>query len=165
MGPQGTRNTDGRGAHGYVLCLLIWTTKESEEAVDHVWGAIDFTPTRESTFPDWRKLCTINATNTTIMNVPREGDNIRLYIDLGLEDGLIDKTTGRVSDSTFDSNRLQEVSPVLPRGLPSSPNIAQITRIALKPFTLEPVFVDWWTLYISTLPPTSHLADLILTLS
>lgn len=50
------------------------------------------------------------------MNVPREGDNIRLYIDLGLEDGLIDKTTGRVSDSTFDSQRLQEVSLVLSRG-------------------------------------------------
>ncbi len=77
--------------------------------LDHVWGAIDFTTTPEATFPDWRNITTINAANTTMMLIPREKDKLRLYIELGLENGLIDTATGRVAAQNIDSKRLLEV--------------------------------------------------------
>ncbi len=77
---------------------------------DHVWGAIDFTTTPAANFPDWRKICTINAANTTILLIPREQDKLRLYLDLGLENGVLDAVTGRVASENIDAKKLLEVS-------------------------------------------------------
>lgn len=76
--------------------------------IDHVWGAIDITIKPETNFQDWRNLCTISAANTTIMSIPREDDKMRLYLDLGLEDGLVDTSTGRVTAQNVDAKRLLE---------------------------------------------------------
>ena len=78
--------------------------------LDHVWGAIDFTTTKEANFPDWRNICTINAANTTVLLIPRENDKTRLYIELGLENGLIDTATGRIATQNVDSKRLIEAN-------------------------------------------------------
>lgn len=44
-----------------------------------------------------------------MMLIPRENDKLRLYIELGLENGLIDTATGRVASQSIDSRRLLEV--------------------------------------------------------
>ena len=44
-----------------------------------------------------------------MMLIPRENDKLRLYIELGLENGLIDTATGRVASQNIDSKRLLEV--------------------------------------------------------
>ena len=40
------------------------------------------------------------------MLIPREDDKIRLYIELGLEDDVVNKETGRVDRSLFNAERL-----------------------------------------------------------
>ncbi|KAI0092984.1 FAD binding domain-containing protein [Irpex rosettiformis] len=110
------------------LCVTIYLTLPSS---DHVWGAIDFTTTPEVNFPDWRKICTINAANTTLLLIPREQDKLRIYVDLGLEDGLIDPATGRVATQSIDAKKLLEIS-----------------RIGLQPFVIPPAEIEWWTCYI-----------------
>lgn len=76
---------------------------------DHVWGVIDFTPTQESNFPDWRNVCSISGSDTTVLLIPREEGKIRLYIDLGLETGLVDTESGRVNPKSLDSDKLLAV--------------------------------------------------------
>ncbi|KAI0084010.1 FAD binding domain-containing protein [Irpex rosettiformis] len=117
------------GAHSWVRGAL--DIEMEGEQTDHVWGAIDFTTTSEATFPDWRNICTINAANTTMMLIPREQDKLRLYIELGLENGLIDTATGRVAPQNIDSKRLLEIA-----------------EEGLKPYALPPANIEWWTCYV-----------------
>ncbi|KAI0818935.1 FAD binding domain-containing protein [Irpex lacteus] len=117
------------GAHSWVRRAL--GIEMIGEQTDHVWGAIDFTTTSEANFPDWRNITTISTTNTTMMLIPREKDKLRLYINLGLENGLIDTATGRVVAQNIDAKRL-----------------LQIAEEALKPYVIPPANVDWWTCYI-----------------
>ncbi|KAI0818888.1 FAD binding domain-containing protein [Irpex lacteus] len=117
------------GAHSWVRRAL--GIEMVGEQTDHVWGAIDFTTTPEATFPDWRNITTINAANTTMMLIPREKDKLRLYIELGLENGLIDTATGRVAAQNIDSKRLLEIA-----------------KEGLKPYVLPPAEIEWWTCYV-----------------
>jgi hypothetical protein len=43
------------------------------------------------------------------MLIPREANKLRLYIELGLENGLIDTATGRVAAQNMDAKRLLDV--------------------------------------------------------
>lgn len=76
---------------------------------DQVWGAIDIIPSPSTDFPDWRNACTINTATTTILAVPREQDQTRLYVEVGQESHLIDTSTGRVNPEGLDKERLLEV--------------------------------------------------------
>ena len=98
---------------------------------DHVWGAIDITTTASSNFPDWRNICTINAANTTIISIPRENNKMRLYINLGLEDGLVDTASGRVTAQNIDAKRLLEVR-------------SSIVRMSVSMAADDPISVDCW---------------------
>ncbi|KAI0693736.1 FAD binding domain-containing protein [Cytidiella melzeri] len=117
------------GAHSWVRRAL--GIEMEGEQTDHVWGAIDITTTPEANFPDWRNICTIKAQNTTMMLIPREADKIRLYIELGLENGLIDTATGRVAAQSMDAKRLLDIA-----------------KEALQPYSIPPAEIDWWTCYV-----------------
>ncbi|EIM82041.1 uncharacterized protein STEHIDRAFT_103548 [Stereum hirsutum FP-91666 SS1] len=117
------------GAHSWVRKSL--GIQMEGETTDHVWGAIDIKITPESNFPDWRNTCTVNAANTTILMIPREQDMVRLYVELGLEDGLLDTASGRIAVGKIGPERILE-----------------ITKPAFEPFVLEPASIDWWTVYI-----------------
>ena len=65
------------------------------------------------------------------MVIPREGDVVRLYLQLTDDD--VKGTDGRVDRSKWGPQRLLEVA-----------------RKALCPYTISfPNEIDWWTLYIS----------------
>lgn len=83
--------------------------KMASQTTAHVWGVIDFIPSAESNYPDWRKLSTLNSKDTTILLIPREDNRIRLYIELGTEVDVMDKGTGRVNKGLFPPSTLLKV--------------------------------------------------------
>ncbi|EIM90606.1 uncharacterized protein STEHIDRAFT_49341 [Stereum hirsutum FP-91666 SS1] len=117
------------GAHSWVRRAL--NIQMEGEQTNHVWGVIDFTPTQESNFPDWRNVCSISGSDTTVLLIPREEGKIRLYIDLGLETGLVDTESGRVNPKSLDSDKL-----------------LAIAKPAFAQYTLEAADIDWWTCYV-----------------
>ncbi|CAL1708745.1 unnamed protein product [Somion occarium] len=119
------------GAHSWVRRALN-VPMEGEQTA-HVWAAIDFTPTPDSNFPDWRNIATVNAKDVGIMLIPREGGKIRLYVELGSEDGLVNAESGRLDSAQFSPDRLLEIA-----------------KKAFAPFVLKttPENVEWWTVYV-----------------
>lgn len=97
-------NTGRYQLRSHIFHLLTWSP------IDHVWGAIDITLTPDSNFPDWRNICTIKAAQTTILSIPRENDKLRLYVNLGLVDGVVDPATGRVAPNGISQERFLEVN-------------------------------------------------------
>ena len=83
-------------------------------------------------FPDIRCKCAVHSNNGSCMIIPREGDLVRLYIQLADRD-VVDPATGRVDKNRFGPERLLEVA-----------------RKSFAPFEIAASGpVDWWTLYIS----------------
>ena len=64
------------------------------EQTDYVWGVVDMVP--DTDFPDIRNHCAIHSTHGSCMVIPREGDIVRLYIQLDSKEML--DTTGRGID-------------------------------------------------------------------
>lgn len=62
----------------------------------------------ETNFPDIRNRCAIHSNNGSCMIIPREGDMIRLYVQLADKDAL-DPTTGRVDKNKMGPEKLIEV--------------------------------------------------------
>lgn len=81
--------------------------------------------------------------------IPREQDMVRLYVELGLEDGLLDTASGRIAVGKIGPERILEVSSTSRRFLAFHLILSQITKPAFEPFVLEPASIDWWTVYIS----------------
>ena len=73
---------------------------------DQVWGAVDFTPSPESNFPDWRNITTITGDGVSIFLIPHPRGTVRLYVELGAEKDIIDPTTGRVDMTRYSAERL-----------------------------------------------------------
>jgi phenol 2-monooxygenase (NADPH) len=71
------------------------------------------------------------------MVIPREGDKIRVYVQLSDTDA-VDPETGRITLGRYGPERLLEVA-----------------KETLKPYTIEavPDKIEWWTLYQSKKPP------------
>lgn len=115
------------GAHSWVRKAL-GITMEGEQT-DYVWGVVDMIP--DSNFPDIRNKTAIHSTNGSSMIIPREGDKVRLYVQLS-ESDVVDPATGRV-----DKNRM------------SSEQILEVARKTFQPFHIRPLSdVEWWTIYI-----------------
>lgn len=72
--------------------------------------------TPETDFPDFRNFCIIRSLNGACMIIPREGDLIRLYVQLSDKDAL-DPITGRVDRSKIGLEKLLEVRYFRPCGL------------------------------------------------
>ncbi|KAI0027789.1 FAD binding domain-containing protein [Vararia minispora EC-137] len=90
-----------------------WTRKalgiEMEgQTTPRIWGAIDFHPSPESNFPDWRITTIVHTPFVNSFSIPREGDQVRLYTELGLEEHYIDRMTGRVDTTKFGPEKLLE---------------------------------------------------------
>lgn len=75
------------------------------EQTDYVWGVVDMVP--DTDFPDIRNKCAIHSTNGACMIIPREGDKVRLYIQLGSNDGV--GSNGRVNKGHIGPDYLLNV--------------------------------------------------------
>ncbi|KAI0291528.1 FAD binding domain-containing protein [Multifurca ochricompacta] len=64
----------------------------------------DITPSEKTDFPDTRNKSAIHSVNGSCMIIPREGDKIRLYIQLSNKDA-VDPETGRVNLHRYDPKR------------------------------------------------------------
>ena len=107
------------------------------EQTDYVWGVLDMIP--DTDFPDIRNKTIVHSQNGSCMIIPREGDLVRIYIQLEGKDA-VDAKSGRV-----DKNR---VGPEM---------IFEVARKSFQPYTFRmPNSFEWWTIYISEL---SHLFD------
>ncbi|KAI0923519.1 hypothetical protein AcV5_009039 [Taiwanofungus camphoratus] len=115
------------GAHSWVR--KSFDIKMEGEQTDYIWGVLDLIP--ETNFPDIRNRCAIHSNNGSCMIVPREGDKVRLYLQLTDTDA-VDLPTGRIDKSKMNPRRLLEVA-----------------RKQFYPYTMStPREVDWWTIYI-----------------
>lgn len=91
---------------------------------------IDIDP--DSDFPDVRCKTAVHSHNGSCMIIPREGDLIRLYIQLADRD-VLDPATGRVDKSRVSPEKLLAVA-----------------KESFKPFSMGAKNgFEWWTLYIS----------------
>lgn len=66
------------------------------------------------------------------MIIPREGDKVRLYVQVTASD-VVDPETGRVDKSRIGPERL-----------------VQVAKKTFYPYTMHADQFDWWTIYIST---------------
>ena len=100
---------------------------------EFIWGVLDIIPSEVTDFPDIRNKAAIHSTNGSCMIVPREGDMIRLYIQLSGTDA-VDPETGHLDLSHYDPSRLMEV-----------------VNKTLQPYTIDvlPDQIDWWSIYRS----------------
>ncbi|KAI0333878.1 hypothetical protein GY45DRAFT_189162 [Cubamyces sp. BRFM 1775] len=115
------------GAHSWVRKSL--GISMDGEQTDYIWGVVDMVP--DTDFPDIRCKCAVHSNNGSCMIIPREGDLVRLYIQLATRD-VVDPATGRVDKNRFGPERLLEVA-----------------RKSFAPFEIAASGpVDWWTLYI-----------------
>lgn len=96
--------------------------------IDYIWGVVDIIP--ETDFPDIRCKTAVHSTNGSCMVIPREGDLIRLYIQLSDKDTLC--ADGRVDKTKMGPERL-----------------LQVAQKSFQPYTITASEFDWWTIYIS----------------
>src|SRR5271168_4159583 len=89
------------GAHSWVR--KAFNIAMEGEQTEYIWGVIDFTP--DTDFPDIRSRCAIHSNNGSCMVIPREGDKVRLYIQLDSKDA----STMRVDKSQMGPHQLFEV--------------------------------------------------------
>ncbi|VDB83033.1 unnamed protein product [Peniophora sp. CBMAI 1063] len=119
------------GAHSYVR-KTVGIEMEGAQT-DQVWGAVDFIPSPESDFPDWRNVGTIIGGGVSVFLIPHPGGSVRLYVELSAEKDVLDPATGRVDMARFSAKRL-----------------LAITKKAFHPYIIEPSSmedVSWWTVY------------------
>ncbi|KAJ7176637.1 FAD binding domain-containing protein [Mycena filopes] len=111
-----------------------WVRKEFDIAMegsqtDYVWGVVDMVP--RTNFPNIRLKCVVHSETGTCMLIPREGDKVRLYIQLEGKDA-IDASSGRVHKEMMEPRKLLEVA-----------------NKSFHPYVFEtPEEFDWWTIYI-----------------
>ncbi|KDQ61457.1 hypothetical protein JAAARDRAFT_150177 [Jaapia argillacea MUCL 33604] len=115
------------GAHSWVRRTL--GINMDGEQTDYIWGVLDIVP--DTDFPDIRNRCSIHSTNGSCMIIPREGDVVRLYIQLTDAD-VRNVNTGRVDMSRCTPEKL-----------------LQTAKKSFYPYTMGAIGeVEWWTIYI-----------------
>ncbi|KDQ19599.1 hypothetical protein BOTBODRAFT_28168 [Botryobasidium botryosum FD-172 SS1] len=113
------------GAHSWVRKTLGITM--DGESTSYVWGVVDTIP--ETDFPDIRNRCAIHSTNGSCMVIPREGDTVRLYVQMSEVEVGQEK---RLDKSTMGPEKVMDVA-----------------RASLHPYTISfPNEIQWWTVYI-----------------
>ncbi|KAI0246912.1 FAD binding domain-containing protein [Lactifluus subvellereus] len=117
------------GAHSWVrktlgICM-------DGEQTDFLWGVVDIIPSEKTDFPDTRNKSAIHSTNGSCIVIPREGDKIRVYIQLSDTD-VVDPETGRIDLCRYGPERLLEVA-----------------KKTFRPYTIDavPDKIEWWTIY------------------
>ncbi|KIM44405.1 hypothetical protein M413DRAFT_442389 [Hebeloma cylindrosporum] len=113
------------GAHSWVRKTL-GIAMEGEQT-EYIWGVVDLTP--ETDFPDIRNKSAIHSNNGSCMIIPREGDKVRLYIQLD-ESGFVSRN-GRIDKGKIGPYQLLEIA-----------------RKSFHPYSIQtPEKIDWWTIY------------------
>ena len=116
--------------------------------MDYVWGVVDMIP--DTDFPDIRNRCVIHSNYGSCMVIPREGDVVRLYIQLDARD-LVDGSGRRSDGNKMGPHVLLEVcanASYLNRLLKYDLWI-QAARQIVSPYTIKsPATFDWWTIYV-----------------
>ncbi|KAM5530944.1 hypothetical protein V8D89_015389 [Ganoderma adspersum] len=116
------------GAHSWVRKSL--DIDMDADQTDSIWGVVDIIP--DSDFPDLRNWSFIHSNSGTLMNIPREGDMVRFYIQLPDDTDFINSETRRVDMGKASPERIME-------------SAAKI----LQPFRVAKVGeAEWWTVYI-----------------
>ncbi|KAG8746067.1 hypothetical protein FRC10_006170 [Ceratobasidium sp. 414] len=111
------------GAHSWTRAQMGW--KMEGEHTDFVWGVVDTVP--DTDFPDIRNRTAIHSDNGSCMIIPREGDLVRLYVQIAeVELG----GTGRMDRSKMTPEKIMEA------------------RFTLSTMFEFPKALDWWTIYI-----------------
>ena len=88
------------------LLRSLPVTDDDHTAIDYIWGVIDTVP--ETNFPDIRNRCAIHSESGSCMVIPREGDKVRLYVQLS-DKQVVDAATGRVDKSKVTTENLLQV--------------------------------------------------------
>ncbi|KAF8972769.1 FAD binding domain-containing protein [Flammula alnicola] len=115
------------GAHSWVRKSL--DIAMVGEQTNYIWGVVDLTP--DTDFPDIRNRTAIHSHNGSCMIIPREGDKVRLYIQLDAKSGLL-TSNGRIDKSKAQPSQLLEIA-----------------RKSLHPYSIQtPEMFEWWTIYI-----------------
>ncbi|KAJ7815028.1 FAD binding domain-containing protein [Mycena olivaceomarginata] len=115
------------GAHSWVRKSLNIAMEGSQ--TDYVWGVVDMVP--QTDFPDIRHKTAIHSENGSCMIIPREGDMVRLYIQLEGKDA-VDATSGRIDKKRMGPHQL-----------------LQVASKSMRPYVFKtPDEFDWWTIYI-----------------
>jgi phenol 2-monooxygenase len=94
------------GAHSWVRKTL-GIAMEGEQT-DYVWGVVDTVP--ETNFPDIRNRCAIHSDNGSCMIIPREGDKVRLYVQIRQGGNQPENANARMDRSKWSAERIMEVS-------------------------------------------------------
>ena len=89
-----------------ILLPALSVADNKRATIDHVWGVIDIVP--ETNFPDIRNHCIIRSEYSSCMVIPREGDKVRLCIQLS-DRQAIDPATGRVDRNRVSPDHLLQV--------------------------------------------------------
>ncbi|KAF8075152.1 FAD binding domain-containing protein [Lyophyllum atratum] len=116
----------GDGAHSWVR--RSFNIEMEGEHTDYVWGVVDMIP--DTDLPDIRNKCAIHSNHGSCMLIPREGDKVRLYIQVGSRDA-VDATSGRLDKDQMSPEKLLDVA-----------------RKSFAPYYLNtPKEIEWWTMY------------------
>ena len=87
----------------------------------------------DTDFPDGRCWTFLHSQAGTLMNIPREDDLVRFYIQLPDDTDFVDKQTERVDRAKATPEKLIETA-----------------KKIFHPYRVEQVGeVQWWTIYIS----------------
>jgi phenol 2-monooxygenase (NADPH) len=98
------------GAHSWVRKAL--GIEMEGEQTDFVWGVVDTIP--DTNFPDIRNRTAIHSDNGGLMIIPREGDKVRLYVQIRedmdqTESNGNGNSNGRVNRGKWNAERIMEV--------------------------------------------------------
>ncbi|PGH05138.1 hypothetical protein AJ79_06886 [Helicocarpus griseus UAMH5409] len=131
------------GAHSWVRKQL--GIVHAGETTDDVWGVIDIVPITD--FPDIRRRCSIHSKNDgSIMVIPREGDLVRLYIQLTEvphEPGANGVSTSGNPEKAKDAGEKARAD----RSKITAEAILEAAQKIFKPYTLEVAETRWFTAY------------------
>ncbi|CAF3056716.1 unnamed protein product, partial [Rotaria socialis] len=114
----------------YSLCVFF--------IEDDVWGVID--SRLQSDFPDIRNRAMIKSPDGTCRVIPREGDRVRLYIQL--PSIKRDDTEERIDRTGITQDMLMETA-----------------RKMFAPYKLDWPSIDWWAIYITGQRYASNFVD------
>ncbi|KAL0953947.1 hypothetical protein HGRIS_005108 [Hohenbuehelia grisea] len=107
-------------------------------ADEYIWGVVDLIP--DTDFPDIRNKTAIHSTNGSCMIIPREGDKVRLYIQLG-------DTLGLTNNGRVDMNKM------------SPQKLLEVAQKSFHPYKISTSQeIDWWTIYVIGQRVASHFS-------
>ncbi|KAI8995217.1 FAD binding domain-containing protein [Trametes punicea] len=115
------------GAHSWVRKAM--DIKMEGDMSDFIWGVVDIIP--DTDYPDIRNLAVVHSPEGSALLIPREGDLMRLYVQLADAD-VLDRETGR-----------------LDRARASPDKILGMAKRIMRPYRIDPIGdIRWWTVYV-----------------